>query len=135
MTSSQGGAETYSSAPMSVPSAAASREATPAPKFEEEEDDLSAPVTVGTTCRHSGCSVEYESDELHRTEGGAAAECTYHPKPVSRASLSMSRSVILTAEYSQFSTKAARCDPYVTDKAIRSLCSAAGLPLLQTSRA
>ncbi|EIW60059.1 chord-domain-containing protein [Trametes versicolor FP-101664 SS1] len=81
MTSSQGGAETYSSAPVNMPSAAASREATPAPKFEEEEDDLSAPVTVGTTCRHSGCNVEYESDELHRTEGGAAAECTYHPKP------------------------------------------------------
>lgn len=110
MTSSQGGAETYSSAPVSLPSATASREATPAPKFEEEEDDLSAPVVVGTTCRHTGCSVEYESDELHRTEGGAAAECTYHPKPVSRASLVIWSSGILTTAYSQSSMKAARCD-------------------------
>ena len=56
-------------------------------KFEEEEDDLSAPVAAGTQCRYSGCSTEYTSDELHRKEGGAEAECTYHPKPVSWTSL------------------------------------------------
>ncbi|KAI0636793.1 chord-domain-containing protein [Trametes polyzona] len=81
MTSSQAGSETYSSAPAGTLSSAAPPEAAPTAKFEEEEDDLSAPVPVGTTCRHNGCNVTYESDELHRKEGGAAAECTYHPKP------------------------------------------------------
>ncbi|KAI0780750.1 chord-domain-containing protein [Trametes elegans] len=82
MTSSSAGSETYSAAPAGISSSsAAPREAVPAPKFEEEEDDLSTPVPAGTTCRHNGCNVTYESDELHRKEGGAAAECTYHPKP------------------------------------------------------
>ncbi|KAI0362313.1 chord-domain-containing protein [Trametes cingulata] len=81
MTSSHGGSETYSSAPVGTVSSAAPRESAPTPKFEEEEDDLSAPVPVGTKCRHNGCNVTYQSDELHRKEDGAEAECTYHPKP------------------------------------------------------
>lgn len=87
MTSSSAGAETYTSggAGTSTPTlgSRAPPEAPPVIKFEEEEDDLSAPVAAGTQCRHSGCSTEYTSDELHRKEGGAEAECTYHPKPVS----------------------------------------------------
>ncbi|CDO72884.1 hypothetical protein BN946_scf185002.g69 [Trametes cinnabarina] len=81
MTSSQAGTETYSSGPTGTLSSTAPAEPAPAPKFEEEEDDLSVPVPPGTVCRHNGCNVAYESDELHRKEGGAAAECTYHPKP------------------------------------------------------
>ncbi|KAL7283540.1 hypothetical protein ACG7TL_002974 [Trametes sanguinea] len=81
MTSSQAGTETYSSGPTGTPSSSAPAEPAPAPKVVEEEDDLSVPVPPGTVCRHNGCNVVYESDELHRTEGGAAAECTYHPKP------------------------------------------------------
>ncbi|KAI0664575.1 chord-domain-containing protein [Cubamyces menziesii] len=81
MTSSQAGTETYSSTPSGTQTPKAPTEAAPAPKVVEEEDDLSAPVPPGTVCRHNGCNVAYESDELHRKEGGAAAECTYHPKP------------------------------------------------------
>ncbi|KAI0724052.1 chord-domain-containing protein [Cerioporus squamosus] len=80
--SSAGGAETYTAGiSTSTLGSKAPSEAAPAPKFEEEEDDLSAPVPPGTKCRHNGCSVVYESDELHRKEGEEAAECTYHPKP------------------------------------------------------
>lgn len=83
MTSSAGGAETYSSSGVTTPARAANASPAPAPKFEEEEDDLEAVVPAGTKCRHNSCGVEYESDALHRAEGGEAAECTYHPKPVS----------------------------------------------------
>ncbi len=87
MTSSVGGSETYSSAPSgkSTPTlgSKAPPEAVVPPKFEEEEDDLDAAVSGGTTCRHNGCGVVYESDDRHRKEGGEASECTYHPKPVS----------------------------------------------------
>ena len=87
MTSSVGGSETYSSAPSgtSTPTlgSKAPPEAVVPPKFEEEEDDLEVAVPTGTTCRHNGCSIVYESDDRHRKEGGAASECTYHPKPVS----------------------------------------------------
>ncbi|KAI8998475.1 chord-domain-containing protein [Trametes punicea] len=81
MTASQAGTETYSSAPPATLSSAAPPESAPSPKVEEEEDDLLAPVPPGTVCRHKGCNVVYESDELNRKEGGAASECTYHPKP------------------------------------------------------
>ncbi|KAH9857064.1 chord-domain-containing protein [Lenzites betulinus] len=82
MTSSAAGTETYSSAPAGAPlRPTAPSEPAPAPKVEEEEDDPAASVPVGTTCRHNGCNVTYENDDLHRREGGAAAECTYHPKP------------------------------------------------------
>ncbi|KAI0748309.1 chord-domain-containing protein [Daedaleopsis nitida] len=84
MTSSTGASETYSSGPGTstlTPGSRAPPEVAPAPKFEEEEDDTSAPVPAGTKCRHNGCKIVYESDELHRMEGGEAAECTYHPKP------------------------------------------------------
>ena len=50
---------------------------------DEEEDDLEVAVPEGTKCRHNGCSVVYESDDLHRKEGEEASDCTYHPKPVS----------------------------------------------------
>ncbi|KAI9065098.1 chord-domain-containing protein [Trametes sanguinea] len=81
MTSSQAGTETYSSGPTGTISSSAPAEPAPTPKFVEEEDDLSVPVPPGTVCRHNGCNVAFESDEVHRKEGGAAAECTYHPKP------------------------------------------------------
>ena len=87
MTSSVGGSETYSSAPSgtSTPTlgSKAPLEALVPPKFEEEEDDLEVAVPEGTKCRHNGCSVVYESDDLHRKEGEEASDCTYHPKPVS----------------------------------------------------
>ncbi|KAI0709446.1 chord-domain-containing protein [Earliella scabrosa] len=79
LASSSGTSETYTSGPS--PATRAPAEPAPAPKFEEEEDDLTAAVPAGTKCRHNGCDVAYESDELHRKEGGEAAECTYHPKP------------------------------------------------------
>ncbi|TBU45742.1 chord-domain-containing protein [Dichomitus squalens] len=84
MTSSSGAAETYSSVPAgsstSTPGSKSVSEAVVI-KFVEEEDDLEASVPPGTTCRHKGCNVVYENDDLHRKEGGAASECTYHPKP------------------------------------------------------
>ncbi|KAH9945969.1 chord-domain-containing protein [Epithele typhae] len=85
--SSPGGAETYSSRPTPAPATPTPREtAVPAPpaaapKFVEEEDDPTAAVPEGTKCRHNGCKLVYASDELHRADGGAEAECTYHPKP------------------------------------------------------
>ena len=85
--SSSGGAETYSSTPSGASTPTPGTKVPPeavVPKFEEEEDDLEASVPPGTKCRHNGCNVVYESDELHRKEGGEASECTYHPKPVSR---------------------------------------------------
>ncbi|KAI0807398.1 chord-domain-containing protein [Fomes fomentarius] len=83
MTSSSGASEKYSSgrSGTSTPALGSRAPAAPAAKFEEEEDDLDAHVPAGTECRHNGCKVAYESDELHRKEGGEAAECTYHPKP------------------------------------------------------
>ncbi|KAI1794533.1 chord-domain-containing protein [Ganoderma leucocontextum] len=85
MTSSVGGSETYSSAPSGTSTLTLGSKAPPEavvpPKFEEEEDDLEAAVPAGTKCRHNGCSAVYESDDLHRREGGEASECTYHPKP------------------------------------------------------
>lgn len=87
MAFSVGGSETYSSAPSgtSTPTlgSKAPPEAVVPPKFEEEEDDLEAAVPAGSKCRHNGCVVVFESDELHRKEGGETSECTYHPKPVS----------------------------------------------------
>ncbi|KAI0673042.1 chord-domain-containing protein [Trametes maxima] len=80
MTSSKSGSETYSSAPVNVPPTTTPREPAPTPQPVEEEDDPAAAVPAGATCRHNGCSITYENDELHRKEGGAAAECTYHPK-------------------------------------------------------
>ena len=77
MTSSVGGSETYSSAPSGTGTPTLGSKAPPEavvpPKFEEEEDDLEAVVHAGSKCRHNGCSVVYESDELHRKEGGKAS--------------------------------------------------------------
>ncbi|KZV75756.1 chord-domain-containing protein [Peniophora sp. CONT] len=51
----------------------------PAVLAEEEEEDMNAPVPAGTTCRHNGCTVQYETDEEHRIGDGPGTVCTYHP--------------------------------------------------------
>lgn len=48
----------------------------------EEEDDLSAPVDVGKTCRRKGCGTSFVSDEENRLGDAAGTICTYHPKAV-----------------------------------------------------
>lgn len=52
------------------------------PTVIEEEDDLNIPVSVGTACKHKGCSVEFVSDEVNRKGDGEGTVCTYHPSPV-----------------------------------------------------
>lgn len=54
---------------------------------EEEEDDISAPVSVGATCRHKGCGKTYVSDEVSRLGEGEEAICVYHPKAVRRTAV------------------------------------------------
>jgi hypothetical protein len=48
-----------------------------------EEDDLNAPVSVGTICRRKGCGVVFVSDEVNRHGDGEGTVCRYHPLPVS----------------------------------------------------
>ncbi|KAJ7168211.1 HSP20-like chaperone [Mycena crocata] len=51
------------------------------PPVIEEEDDLNIPVSVGTACKHKGCSVAFVSDEANRKGDGEGTVCTYHPLP------------------------------------------------------
>ncbi|OCH86557.1 chord-domain-containing protein [Obba rivulosa] len=74
---SQPGQETYRIAPR-APSPGTPPE--PAPVI-EEEDDLSAPVAVGTECKRNGCKTKYESDEASRVGDGPGTVCKYHPMP------------------------------------------------------
>ncbi|KAF7338699.1 hypothetical protein MVEN_01045800 [Mycena venus] len=53
----------------------------PRPALVEEEDDPSIAVSVGTTCKHNGCKVEFVSDEVNRFGDGEGTVCTYHPQP------------------------------------------------------
>jgi hypothetical protein len=48
----------------------------------EEEEDLSVKVQPGTRCRHNGCTVVFESDEVNRLGEGKGTVCTYHPSTV-----------------------------------------------------
>jgi hypothetical protein len=43
-----------------------------------EEDDLSVPVKVGTTCKRRGCGVTYK-DEASSRGAGSEAACFHHP--------------------------------------------------------
>ncbi|PSR94065.1 hypothetical protein PHLCEN_2v4493 [Hermanssonia centrifuga] len=63
-----------------APSLVAAAPAEPAPPVQEEDDDLSAVVPPGTTCRHKGCGKVFISDETSRVGDGEEAICTYHPK-------------------------------------------------------
>lgn len=56
------------------------RAAEPVP-LQEEEEDLTATVPVGTKCRHNGCQACFESDNTNRTGDGPGTVCTYHPMP------------------------------------------------------
>ncbi|KAF8184879.1 chord-domain-containing protein [Mycena galopus ATCC 62051] len=48
---------------------------------QEEEDDLSISVSVGTPCKHTSCGVAFVSDEVNRIGDGESTVCTYHPQP------------------------------------------------------
>ncbi|KAJ7837001.1 chord-domain-containing protein [Mycena olivaceomarginata] len=81
-----GGQEVYSSGPSKAaapvqnqPRAAVAAPA-PRPTLVEEEDDLSIPVSAGTACKHTGCSVAFVSDEVNRIGDGEGTVCTYHPQ-------------------------------------------------------
>lgn len=52
---------------------------TPAPPVIEEEDDLTASVPSGATCRRNGCKVVFVSDGESRMGDGETSVCTYHP--------------------------------------------------------
>jgi hypothetical protein len=56
----------------------------PVPVVQEEEDDLSVPVPVGTVCKRSGCGAEFVSEEASRIGEGEGTVCRYHPAPVSQ---------------------------------------------------
>jgi len=43
-----------------------------------DEDDLSVPVKVGTTCKRRGCGVTYKDEATSRGDG-AEAKCHHHP--------------------------------------------------------
>jgi len=47
----------------------------------EEEDDVTIPVKVGTTCRRKGCGVTFESDDKNRIGDDEGTVCNYHPAP------------------------------------------------------
>ncbi|KAJ7184272.1 hypothetical protein C8R46DRAFT_1063520 [Mycena filopes] len=88
MTTESGGQEVYSSGPSTTPKQTIHNQpieavATPAvrPAVIEEEDDLETPVSVGTACKHKGCSVSFVSDEVNRIGDGEGTVCTYHPSP------------------------------------------------------
>lgn len=81
VTESKDGKEVYSSA-SATPTPAASVAREPASPPEEEEDDLSVPVAVGTTCKRKGCGKSFVSDEVSRSGDGEEAVCVYHPLPV-----------------------------------------------------
>jgi hypothetical protein len=95
MTMTSDGKESYTTAAV-MPAAASAKAPAAAPAVAttapvpappvEEEDDPSATVPAGTKCRHTGCSVVYESDAVHRAADGAAATCVYHPRAVSPSS-------------------------------------------------
>ncbi len=55
---------------------------TPAPPVIEEEDDLTASVPSGATCRRNGCKVVFVSDGESRMGDGETSICTYHPAAV-----------------------------------------------------
>ena len=56
----------------------------PAAVVQEEIDDLSIPVPVGTLCKRHGCGVKFLSEEASRVGEGEGATCRYHPAPVSQ---------------------------------------------------
>jgi hypothetical protein len=66
-----------------TPTAAVAMAPAPPAAVIEQEDDLSIPVKVGTTCQRKGCGVVFESDEVNRIGDGDGTVCTYHPAPVS----------------------------------------------------
>jgi hypothetical protein len=78
MTSSVGGTESYSTPNICKPAAPPP----PAPII-LEEDDISTPVAVGTTCKRNGCQTTFISDEANRLGDGEGTVCVYHPAPVS----------------------------------------------------
>ncbi|ORY96817.1 chord-domain-containing protein [Syncephalastrum racemosum] len=49
-----------------------------AEELEQEEDDLSVPVTPGTTCKRRGCGKTYVDDATSRGTGSEAV-CVHHP--------------------------------------------------------
>lgn len=94
MTQTQDGKEVYTAtssaakrqAP-SAPIAASSGPTRAPPRPVEEEEDLDAPVTPGTKCRHNGCKANFISDEESRRGEGPGTVCTYHPAAVRHLSL------------------------------------------------
>jgi len=80
MSKTDDGKEVYSSTAVLTPgpTPAVSAPSTPVP-VEEDEDDLSAPVAPGTTCKRLGCGKSFISDEESRTGDGENATCVYHP--------------------------------------------------------
>lgn len=108
-----GGQEVYSSGPSKAaapvqnqPRAAVAAPA-PRPTLVEEEDDLSIPVSAGTACKHTGCSVAFVSDEVNRLGDGEGTVCTYHPQSVSPAHL-LGAPQVLTGSFSPSSMKGAK---------------------------
>ena len=50
----------------------------PIEKVVEEEDDLEANVSKGTSCQRAGCKVTFVSDEENRIGDGPGTKCVYH---------------------------------------------------------
>jgi len=102
LTSTDAQSETYttksapSTAPASAPTAVGASAPAPAAAPEEEED-LAAQVPAGAKCRHYGCTVVYESDEVHRVGDGPATTCVYHSKAVSIPTFRISRCPVTTS--------------------------------------
>ncbi|KAI0319796.1 HSP20-like chaperone [Amylostereum chailletii] len=80
MSETHDGKEVYTShAAVKHVAPAAPMTSAPPTIVEEEEEDLDALVPPGTTCRHKGCDVAFQSDEENRKGDGAGTVCTYHP--------------------------------------------------------
>lgn len=93
MESANNGHETYSTAAIRPVVPPVSFHATEPAKntqpiaVQEEEDDPSIPVPVGTQCKRHGCGAKFESDETNRLGSGEGTVCIYHSAPVSQSKI------------------------------------------------
>lgn len=91
--------EVYTTTLPAAQSITPARSPAPPTPVVEEEDDPSAPVNPGTTCRRKGCGVQFVSDEVNRLGDGDGTACQYHPSPVGHSRYSQVYLTSVTADF------------------------------------